>query len=237
MRLRRNFPASGVGKNWTSHFISKHSDWLSTYWTHNLDEKWGWAVNPHTNKEWFDLLEDVLKGNRDSEFDDPPPSPTGAGSQDQDDDNDGNMPALVSLEKDTYGDDGVDEDNNAGHEPIQEENIYRTDKSGFFPEGGVRVCVIGARGTKTQHQQSDGGRENTTVIVMICTDGTLLKPFAHASSVSSASMGSSSLTSMAGMGRSPWDSPSCMRLLYHCWELICKSRMPFAQKSLGGIRL
>ncbi|EDR04558.1 uncharacterized protein LACBIDRAFT_304343 [Laccaria bicolor S238N-H82] len=40
-RLGRKFPASGVGKNWTSRFISKHSDRLSTYWTHNLDEKRG----------------------------------------------------------------------------------------------------------------------------------------------------------------------------------------------------
>ena len=118
VRLGRNFPASGVGKNWTSCFISKHSDRLSTYWTHNLDEKQGWAVNLHTNEEWFDLLEDVLKGNRDSESDDPPLSPTGAGSQDQNDNDDGDMPALVSLEKDAYGDDGVDEDNNGGHEPI-----------------------------------------------------------------------------------------------------------------------
>ncbi|KIJ89902.1 hypothetical protein K443DRAFT_117377, partial [Laccaria amethystina LaAM-08-1] len=86
------------------------------------------------------------------------------------------MPALASLEKDTYGDHGVDEDNNGGHEPIREENIYGTDESGFFPEGGIRVRVIGARGKKTQHQQSDGGRENTTVIVTICTDGSSLKP-------------------------------------------------------------
>ncbi|EDR16115.1 uncharacterized protein LACBIDRAFT_321330 [Laccaria bicolor S238N-H82] len=153
-RLGRKFPASGVGKNWTSCFISKHSDRLSTYWTHNLDEKWGWAVNPHTNKEWFDLLEDVLKGNRDDKFDkfDPPPTsvgnrddkfdppPTSAGSSGQaddvDDDSDmpalirdppptrssgqadevnDDMPALASLEKDTYGDDGVDEDEDGGH--------------------------------------------------------------------------------------------------------------------------
>ena len=36
--------------------------------------------------------------------------------------------------------------------------------------------VIGVRGKKIQHQQSDGGRENTTVIVTICTDGMSLKP-------------------------------------------------------------
>jgi hypothetical protein len=86
------------------------------------------------------------------------------------------MPALASLEKDTYGDHGVDEDNNGGHEPIREENIYGTDESGFFLEGSIRVCVIGARGKKTQHQQSAGGRENTTVIITICADGSSLKP-------------------------------------------------------------
>ena len=146
VRLGRNFPTSGVGKNWTSHFISKNSDWLSTYWTHNLDEKWGWAVNPHTNKEWFDLLKDVLKGNRDSEFDDPPPSPTGAGSRDQDGDDDGDMLALASLEKDTYGDDGVDEDNNGGHEPI------RWSRSSWQMSYSIHWCsgsYIGVRGSVT----------------------------------------------------------------------------------------
>jgi len=119
-------------------------------------------------------LEDVLKGKRDSEFDDTPPL-TGMGSSGQDDD-DSDMPALASLEKDIYGDDGVDEDNNDRHEPIQEENIYGTDGSGFFPEGGIRVHVIRVRGKKTQHQQLDGGRENTTIIITICTDGSSLKP-------------------------------------------------------------
>ena len=60
-------------------------------------------------------MEDVLKGNRDSKFDHPPL--TGMGSSGQDDD-DSDMPALASLEKDTYRDDGVDEDNNDGHKPI-----------------------------------------------------------------------------------------------------------------------
>jgi hypothetical protein len=56
------------------------------------------------------------------------------------------------------------------------ENIYAMDESGFFPAGGVRKRVIGARGAPLQHQQVDGGRENTTVIVTICADETSLRP-------------------------------------------------------------
>ncbi|KIM38535.1 hypothetical protein M413DRAFT_12739 [Hebeloma cylindrosporum] len=107
----------------------------------------GRAVNPTTNTAWFDLLEDVLKGNRDHEFD------NAEGS-------------------DLECEDGAEE------VEILPENIYGTDESGFFPEGGIRVHVIGAKGKKTGHQQSDGGQENTTIIVTICTDGTSLKPAA-----------------------------------------------------------
>ncbi|KAJ7801277.1 hypothetical protein B0H14DRAFT_2464922, partial [Mycena olivaceomarginata] len=39
------------------------------YWSHNLDNKCGRAVNPATNKAWYDLLEDVRAGRRDDEFD------------------------------------------------------------------------------------------------------------------------------------------------------------------------
>ncbi|KDQ23014.1 hypothetical protein PLEOSDRAFT_1022730, partial [Pleurotus ostreatus PC15] len=60
--------------------------------------------------------------------------------------------------------------------PILPENIYAADESGFFPAGGPRMRVIGPRGKKTQHLQGDGNRENTTVIVTICGDGTALRP-------------------------------------------------------------
>jgi len=36
--------------------------------------------------------------------------------------------------------------------------------------------VYGATGEKVQHQQHSGGRENITVIVTICADGTSLPP-------------------------------------------------------------
>jgi hypothetical protein len=39
------------------------------YWSHNLNNKCGRAVNPATNKAWYHLLEDVLAGRRDDEFD------------------------------------------------------------------------------------------------------------------------------------------------------------------------
>ncbi|KAJ6581290.1 hypothetical protein B0H19DRAFT_929151, partial [Mycena capillaripes] len=43
------FPPNGVGKNWTSRFVEKHSARLSMYWSHPPDNKRGHAVNPETN--------------------------------------------------------------------------------------------------------------------------------------------------------------------------------------------
>jgi hypothetical protein len=110
-----------------------------------MDNKRGRAVNPHTNKAYFNLVEEVLAGKRDYEFDQALNDDSGA------------PPDFVPV-------------------PIRPENIYATDESGFFPAGGVRKRVIGPRGAQTQHQQSDGGRENTTVIVTICAVGTSLSP-------------------------------------------------------------
>ncbi|KAF5319127.1 hypothetical protein D9611_014093 [Ephemerocybe angulata] len=61
----------------------------------------------------------------------------------------------------------------AGVEP---ENLYGMDESGFpmAYEGTDRV--VGARGTKTQHQQGGADRENTTAVVTICADGTTVQP-------------------------------------------------------------
>lgn len=67
-RPGERFPACGVGKNWTGRFVEKHHDELWMYWSHSLDNKRGRAVNPATNKAWYDLLEDVLAGRRDDEF-------------------------------------------------------------------------------------------------------------------------------------------------------------------------
>ncbi|KAF8239637.1 hypothetical protein L208DRAFT_1201091, partial [Tricholoma matsutake] len=60
--------------------------------------------------------------------------------------------------------------------PIKHKNTHAADESGFFPAGGTQERVIGAKGNTAQHQQGDGGHENTTVIVTICADGTSLKP-------------------------------------------------------------
>jgi len=52
--------------------------------------------------------------------------------------------------------------------------IYGMDESGF-PTGDPHTeRVIGRRGTKVQHKQTEGDRENTTVLVTICADGTSL---------------------------------------------------------------
>jgi hypothetical protein len=50
------------------------------------------------------------------------------------------------------------------------------DESGFPASTATKRRVIGGAGKKTQHQVGDGGRENTTVILTICADGTALKP-------------------------------------------------------------
>jgi hypothetical protein len=140
-RLGDRFPPCGVGKNWTGRFVEKHHDELWMYWSHSLDNKRGRAVNPATNKAWYDLLEDVLAGRRDDEFD---------------------SEAEESRELD--------------YEPILPENIYGMDESGFPTSSSHKERVIGGAGKKTQHQRGDGSRENTTVIVTICPDGSYLKP-------------------------------------------------------------
>jgi len=59
---------------------------------------------------------------------------------------------------------------------VRPENIYGMDESGFPPSDQGTQRVIGRRGTKTQHAQGSGERENVTAIITICADGTVLKP-------------------------------------------------------------
>ncbi|KAJ7683502.1 hypothetical protein B0H14DRAFT_2244635, partial [Mycena olivaceomarginata] len=146
VRLGDRFPAGGVGKNWTGRFMEKYYDELWMYWSHSPDSKRGRAVNPATNKAWFDLLENVLAGRCDHEFD---PAPSEEASE---------------------------EDRELDYEPILPENIYGMDESGFPASSSRKEKVIGGAGKKTQHKRSDGSRENTTVIVTICGDGSALKP-------------------------------------------------------------
>lgn len=57
------FPDEGVGKCWTEHFVSDHSNRLGTYWTHSMDHSRARAVNPTNHGQYFDLLEKVIEGN------------------------------------------------------------------------------------------------------------------------------------------------------------------------------
>lgn len=221
-RLGDKFPASGVGHNWTDRFLTKHSDRLKMYWTHSLDEKRGRAVNPVTNAAWFDLLQAVLQGKKDDEFDDLPEMDSGTFSDSDTVTDEDGMPGLTfddgwdEVEDEEFSDDEDDMDYEDSDKPdlefidsdmpdiditadfdmpdvdsdgeyerdahndmsqsIHEENLYGQDESGFQPSVGTKERVIGAVGKKTQHKLSDGGRENTTVIVTICADGTALKP-------------------------------------------------------------
>ena len=59
-RLGDAFPEKGVRINWTCKFVMKHCDCLKLSDSHPLEEKHGHAVNPHTNKAWFYLLEETI---------------------------------------------------------------------------------------------------------------------------------------------------------------------------------
>ncbi|KAJ6609904.1 hypothetical protein B0H10DRAFT_1812745, partial [Mycena sp. CBHHK59/15] len=83
-------------------FLEKYDDCLSIYWLHPLDNKHSRAVNSATNVAWFDLLEDVLSGWCNHEFDNKVDS-----------------------------DDSDDEDPDSEFEPIRPENIYGMDESGL----------------------------------------------------------------------------------------------------------
>jgi transcriptional regulator with XRE-family HTH domain len=59
---------------------------------------------------------------------------------------------------------------------IKEHNIYGMDESGFPPANQGVQRVVGRRGTKVQHKAGSANRENVTVLVTICADGTALQP-------------------------------------------------------------
>jgi len=61
-------------------------------------------------------------------------------------------------------------------EPIPSELIYGVDESGIQEGIGLKERVYGDPAKKFQHQQRSGGRENITVIITICADGTSLPP-------------------------------------------------------------
>jgi len=61
-------------------------------------------------------------------------------------------------------------------EPIPPELMYGVDESGIQEGIGLKERVYGDPAKKFQHQQRSGGRENITVIITICADGTSLPP-------------------------------------------------------------
>ncbi|EPT04069.1 hypothetical protein FOMPIDRAFT_16805, partial [Fomitopsis schrenkii] len=60
--------------------------------------------------------------------------------------------------------------------PLSPECTYGTDKTGIQPGVGSSERVFGPAGKTVQHQNRSGDRENITVIVTICGDGTSLPP-------------------------------------------------------------
>ena len=54
--------------------------------------------------------------------------------------------------------------------------IWAADETGIQTGNAVKERVIGAKGKTTQHQTRDGNRENITVIVTICADGSSIPP-------------------------------------------------------------
>jgi hypothetical protein len=59
---------------------------------------------------------------------------------------------------------------------ILPKNLYAMDESGFPLGGSGKERVVGARGTKVQHKQGGGGKENVTALVTICADGEAIAP-------------------------------------------------------------
>jgi hypothetical protein len=59
---------------------------------------------------------------------------------------------------------------------ILPKNSYGMDESGFPPEASHTRQVVWRQGTKTQHKQGTANWENVTALVMICADGTVLRP-------------------------------------------------------------
>lgn len=62
-------------------------------------------------------------------------------------------------------------DGGEGEEPIPPECIYGMDETGLQEGVAVAERVIGPVGNKVQYQQRSGERENITVVVAICADG------------------------------------------------------------------
>jgi len=58
-RLGHKFPIGGLGKEWTTRFLSRHAHELGHYWSRAIDSARGRAVNEVTREEYFRLLKEV----------------------------------------------------------------------------------------------------------------------------------------------------------------------------------
>ena len=58
-RMGSLFPENGLGKDWTTRFITRHYDRLGGYWSTPLDKSRARAVNPHTVEEYFKILAEI----------------------------------------------------------------------------------------------------------------------------------------------------------------------------------
>ena len=122
-RLGTKFRAEGVGKQWTHRFIVKHSDKIKMSWASSLESKRGRAVNPNTNKAYFELLHETIT---------------------------------------KYA--------------VTADNTYAVNEVGIHGALGQKERVVGSHKTGPQYQQRDGDRENITVLVNICADGSSTPP-------------------------------------------------------------
>lgn len=52
-----------VGKNWADRFMTRHHDRLQTYWGSPLDTKRGQALNPTSNKEYWEGIGAIIDNN------------------------------------------------------------------------------------------------------------------------------------------------------------------------------
>ena len=59
---------------------------------------------------------------------------------------------------------------------IPDELVYGADETGIQTGIGITEHVIGPAGSKIQHQQRNGNRENITILPTICADGTSVPP-------------------------------------------------------------
>lgn len=59
---------------------------------------------------------------------------------------------------------------------VPPELLYQIDETSTPQQLGIKLRVVGPRGSRRQHLQESGTKENITVLVTICADGTALPP-------------------------------------------------------------